>query len=356
MEHERSDLPQVFVSHSHEDNLYCREFVRGLRAQDMTVWYDEHNLGWGQLRQTIDRELQRCQHFIAILSPSAVASAWVNLELDAALAQLRRGKLETFLLVVAQRCDIPLTLEGFKRLEAPGGKAIDVDDAVRRVTQVINDSRHSRGSLPTQVEDMPARPTTAMKIPSPIASEEPLVGMPEAYTNLSLLSPVEEASVSPATGEASPSPVVSGERAIPQASDHTIKSPIGYARTVRLFLGGIFVMAVLAVLGVLIAPMIFNAPPNADFGHSNPYDKGVLGEPSSICVDFSANWSPFSSSPAYTWDFGEQVGGSESTDQGAQVTHCYLSPGTYNVVLTVQDAKGRQASSQQTVDVYLSST
>ena len=80
-------LPQVFVSHNHNDNDYCREFVEALRqalGDDAAVWYDEHNLGWGALRQVIEAELRKCQHFVAILSPTAVESEWVNDEIDAA--------------------------------------------------------------------------------------------------------------------------------------------------------------------------------------------------------------------------------------------------------------------------------
>ncbi len=91
--------PQVFVSHSHTDNEYCRAFVAALRealGDENAVWYDEHNLGWGALRQVIDRELQQRQHFIAILSPAAVASEWVNIEIDAALSLLRNGVCRPF--------------------------------------------------------------------------------------------------------------------------------------------------------------------------------------------------------------------------------------------------------------------
>ena len=40
---------RIFVSHSHQDNSYCRDFVTALRQgldSDEAVWYDEHNLGW----------------------------------------------------------------------------------------------------------------------------------------------------------------------------------------------------------------------------------------------------------------------------------------------------------------------
>jgi hypothetical protein len=64
-----------------------------LRSRGYTIWYDEHNLGWGQLRATIDEELLNSQHFVAILSPAAVASQWVNSEIDADLDLARSSVL-----------------------------------------------------------------------------------------------------------------------------------------------------------------------------------------------------------------------------------------------------------------------
>ena len=87
--------PKIFVSHSHQDNAYCREFVATLRqsiGSDDAVWYDEHSLGWGKIRREIEQELAERQHFITILSPAAVKSEWVNDEIDAAI-ELRRAWL-----------------------------------------------------------------------------------------------------------------------------------------------------------------------------------------------------------------------------------------------------------------------
>src|SRR6185437_16550112 len=108
---------RVFVSHSHQDNDYCREFVAELRGLGYQVWYDEHNLGWGALRATIEKEMPQCQHFIAIFSPDSVASDWVNAEIDAALDLLKDGILQTITFVVARECAVPLLLRRWKRIE-----------------------------------------------------------------------------------------------------------------------------------------------------------------------------------------------------------------------------------------------
>jgi formylglycine-generating enzyme required for sulfatase activity len=132
-----SPAPRVFVSHSHADNEYCRAYVAGLRTRGYVVWYDEHNLGWGAIRSTIESELQKSQHFVAILSPASVASQWVNAEIDAALELVKERKLQTFLFVMAVRCAVPLLLRQWKRIEGPGGAAVDVAEAAAKTANII---------------------------------------------------------------------------------------------------------------------------------------------------------------------------------------------------------------------------
>ena len=133
-------VPQVFVSHSHADNDYCRAFVEALRhtlGDDDAVWYDEHNLGWGALRRVIEEELRKCQHFIAILSPAAVASEWVNDEIDAARTLRRKGSIQTIQFVTADPCEVPLLLEGYMRIEQAGGQPYPPAAAAMRACRVI---------------------------------------------------------------------------------------------------------------------------------------------------------------------------------------------------------------------------
>ena len=155
-------IPQVFVSHSHTDNDYCRAFVAALRQglgdERDAVWYDEHNLGWGELQEEIDRELLKRQHFIAILSPSAVASKWVKTEIYAALDLLRKGKMHTFQLVIALPCDVSdvlPTLGGYKRIEQPRGQPFPPAEAARRALAVITGVRGGDPPPPPPSDRLP---------------------------------------------------------------------------------------------------------------------------------------------------------------------------------------------------------
>lgn len=81
------------MSHSHADNAFGLRLVGDLRARlgDDAVWYDASGglHGGDAWWSTIRRELRERPIFVVILSPDAVASAWVNNEID--LAWKQRG-------------------------------------------------------------------------------------------------------------------------------------------------------------------------------------------------------------------------------------------------------------------------
>ena len=71
---------KIFLSHSSQDKASCDTVVGALRVAGADVWYDEHNLGAGQLLEEIQRELQARPVFVVLLSKNAFASQWVRRE------------------------------------------------------------------------------------------------------------------------------------------------------------------------------------------------------------------------------------------------------------------------------------
>jgi predicted esterase len=69
---------RIFVSHSSHDNEPCRALVSALRSAGADVWYDEHNLGNGVLRDVIMRELATRPVFVVMLTKAAITSQWVH--------------------------------------------------------------------------------------------------------------------------------------------------------------------------------------------------------------------------------------------------------------------------------------
>jgi formylglycine-generating enzyme required for sulfatase activity len=99
----------AFVSHSHNDNLWCRPFVQALHDAGLDVWYDEKGLSGGaQWMATIEQELQTRDVFLLVLTPDAWESEWVQRELQLALVtkriivpiMLKKTAISGFLLTV----------------------------------------------------------------------------------------------------------------------------------------------------------------------------------------------------------------------------------------------------------------
>jgi hypothetical protein len=149
--------PRIFISHSSGDNAFGNDLVARLRAAGCDVWYDSqgrpeaHTGKWtGGLyagdswQNQIITELTVRKVFVVILTEKAVASKWVQDEIqlvwsDKNSADVTKGKV--IVPVVCDTCDVPtfLTLIQYVdyRPEADQGKAwAQLLDAVRRTTTI----------------------------------------------------------------------------------------------------------------------------------------------------------------------------------------------------------------------------
>ena len=95
---------EVFVSHSHKDQAFVEWLVGVLRRHQIPVGYSVTEIqGAQQWHDEIGRALKRCDWFVVILSPDAVASTWVKRELLYTLQQDRfEGRIAP---VVYRTCD-----------------------------------------------------------------------------------------------------------------------------------------------------------------------------------------------------------------------------------------------------------
>ena len=81
---------EVFLSHASPDQPFASSIAEQLRRHGIPVWYSRSNiLGAQQWHDEIGAALQRCDWFLLVLSPHAVASMWVKRELLFALQQDR---------------------------------------------------------------------------------------------------------------------------------------------------------------------------------------------------------------------------------------------------------------------------
>jgi tetratricopeptide (TPR) repeat protein len=148
---------QVFVSHHNEDSAFCHALVQGLRGAGADVWYDEHNMGSGMLLDTIEQEVRNRPVFVVILSPAALRSQWVRDECKWACMHYKRDTTRIIQPMLAgalpDEDDIPMYLQDFKRIEAPGLQPLPIAEAIRRLLHAL--ALTPAGEAPAPVAPQP---------------------------------------------------------------------------------------------------------------------------------------------------------------------------------------------------------
>ena len=133
-------MPQaarIFVSHSHQDDSWCRAFVTSLQRIGADAWYfptaDVGNL----FLSDVESELRSRPIFIVILSPASVRSPWVKREVNAAINLQDRQPERIILPIVAERTEIPPLWAVYKRISGPQDTGISPDEAATRVANAL---------------------------------------------------------------------------------------------------------------------------------------------------------------------------------------------------------------------------
>jgi toxoflavin biosynthesis protein ToxD len=162
--------PKILVSHCNSDDAYCREFVMALRqslGSKEAVWCPEHHMIWGKLRgRIIKAELANCQHFIAILSPTAIRSKWVY-DVAAAVVELWQcNSILSIQCVIASPCGVPVLLSTFKRVVNVGGQPYPPQEAAAQALAVI----HSLSPSDEQLPVLEKQPSSLSAVLPPIPS------------------------------------------------------------------------------------------------------------------------------------------------------------------------------------------
>jgi tetratricopeptide (TPR) repeat protein len=135
---------RVFISHSHEDEAFCRTLIGALQAASIDVWYDQESSDSGQLLDIIERELRHRPIFVLVLSPAALRSSWVLDECRWAYTLYRADPTRLILPVLGSggmvEDQLPLYLRGFRRIEASGMRPYSPEEAARRTVQALGTS------------------------------------------------------------------------------------------------------------------------------------------------------------------------------------------------------------------------
>jgi hypothetical protein len=160
---------QVFVSHSHDDDIFTARLVADLRAAGASVWVDDvgesAGIDHGDFLERINQALASSEWLVLVLTPAAVQSPWVRMEVNAALGMAHGAgsQMHEPIPVIAKPCnprDVP-----------PLWGTLHDYDAVQDYSEALTGLLHTFG-LPSSttttaphVEELARRPTVALSMP-----------------------------------------------------------------------------------------------------------------------------------------------------------------------------------------------
>jgi hypothetical protein len=79
-------LWDVFVSHNGKQKPWVREFVSHLESLGMQVFFDEVTIEFGEdITQRLEEGLHKSRHIVVVISPDAMTSRWMALEIATAI-------------------------------------------------------------------------------------------------------------------------------------------------------------------------------------------------------------------------------------------------------------------------------
>lgn len=79
--------PKVFISYSHSDATWARQFADALKAQGVEVWMDVLNIRAGErIQEKLERALKEADFLVSLLTPESAKSPNLFFELGAAVA------------------------------------------------------------------------------------------------------------------------------------------------------------------------------------------------------------------------------------------------------------------------------
>ncbi len=112
----------IFISHASEDKEAIVEpLVQILEQNDISCWYDKHEIGWGDsIAGKINEGLDTSKYVVFILSHIFLAKEWTKIELDSTLSmQISSGEKKVLPIIVGdiKLSELPPLLRDKKYIE-----------------------------------------------------------------------------------------------------------------------------------------------------------------------------------------------------------------------------------------------
>ncbi len=105
---------RVFISYATEDESFALRLSNDLQRLGAQTWLAQQSIRPGESWvSAIERGLRSSSHMAVVLTPAAVASRWVQKEIEVAITRERQGQMQLIPLSV-QPCDMPLLLQSYQ--------------------------------------------------------------------------------------------------------------------------------------------------------------------------------------------------------------------------------------------------
>jgi hypothetical protein len=103
----------VFLSHNWADKTFARKLAWDLKTKGCRVWIDEGEMKPGDsLLYKITDGIENIDYIAVVLSPDAVGSRWVEVELEMAMTRQIEERSVRIVPLLYRDCDVPLFLRG----------------------------------------------------------------------------------------------------------------------------------------------------------------------------------------------------------------------------------------------------
>jgi hypothetical protein len=120
-------MSDVFISYSHDDELFARQLEERLTADGISVWVDYKSVKWGDLfPASIEEGLDNARHIVCLMSPSWTSSAWSSVERYAAMVDDPDGFLGKLLpILISRDTAVPRFMKPLVYIDCTGSGALD---------------------------------------------------------------------------------------------------------------------------------------------------------------------------------------------------------------------------------------
>jgi formylglycine-generating enzyme required for sulfatase activity len=113
--------PKFFITHSWKDIEFARRLTDDLSARGLDGFFDAYSIQPGDnIPERIARGLETCDVYVPMLSPTAVASRWSELEINTAITLERNHGHPRIIPVIVESCAVPVLLQSTLHINFAG--------------------------------------------------------------------------------------------------------------------------------------------------------------------------------------------------------------------------------------------